>query len=543
MKVPRTVVAACLDGDRLCALSAVVGSSGVHVKAWVTAQAPAGLDIRDATAVGAWLRTTLQNAGVTGSRLLFAVPRGEVVLKRLKLPRGAAETDLASIVRLQMTRQISFAIEGTAIDYAVIDPGVTDIIPLEPAAMGPGGRAPITDAASATGMVDVLAGALPGERMAFLRSAASAAGMKVDRVGLRAAGAAAILAGASRVREGSIVGVAAGSASIEFIVLERGRLVFARSADFGFSTGGTSGTGEESLAHRVAVEAKRTWMSYRVGHDSAAVDAVAVLGEGDMARDLAVACGAALELPAECVGLPRKFELPQSMTEPDRLVAAPLVGLLGVGLLAPATLDFAHPRKPPDVGAARRQRVLLAAMLAIAGAGTGVYFAVNDLAELRSSERIASTKLKNLDEKYADFLLGDARLQHMRQWVDSDVDWLAHARWLSDTMPDPRTAQLDSLTGRLDAGVAFTPRDAKNPRYVGGAWGVDRQTVFGIAGRASARSVANGLRADLVESKLYTLDSRGPDTPDRFDYTLSTPLANPADVSKPASGAASGSAP
>lgn len=533
MKVPRTMVVACLDGDRLCALSAVVGGSGVHVKAWLTSPVPPGVDARDPSAVGAWLRSTLDKAGVTGSRLVLAVPRGEVVLKRLRLPVTAAAADIPSIVRLQMTRQISFAMEGTAIDYAVIDPGTPDIIPLEPVG-APAGRGSATPAPGEPAVgVDIFAGALPGERMAFLRAAADSAGLRIERIGLRAAGAAALLAGASRVRDGSVVGVAAGPASIEFVVLERGRLVFARSADFGLAT--PSGT-EETLAHRVAVEAKRTWMSYRVGHDSAAVDAVAVLGEGGMALELSSACGEALELPAECVGLPRRFELPGSMTEPDRLVMAPLVGLLGESLLAPATLDFAHPRKPPDVGAARRQRALLAVLVAVAASGTGITFAVNDLASLRSDERAASKKRASLAGEYDELLLEDARLRHALEWDASDADWLAHARWLSDAMPDPRTAQLDTLSGRLEADVVFAPRDPKNPRYVGGEWRASREAVLSLAGRAQARSVANALRATLVESKVYTLDSRGPDTPDRYDYVLTTARRSPLDEPEPAKG-------
>lgn len=505
MNVPRNIVAASLDADRLCAISATAGPGSVKVRAWVSAQIPAGIEARDPPAVAEWVRGTLDGAGVTGSRLVLAVPRGEVVLKRLKLPRGErGEADLASMVRLQMIRQLNFAIEGAAIDYT----------PLDEAGAGP-----------APSMVDVLAGALPGERMAFLRGVASGADLRVERVGLRSAGAAALLAQASRLREGSVLGVAAGWASIEFVVIERGRLVFARAADFGLaSAGGGAGGGEESLAQRVAVEAKRTWMSYRVGHDSASVDTVAVLGEGPLARELAAACGAGLELPATCVSVPETLHLPERMPEADRLVALPLLGLLGERLLVPATLDFAHPRRAIDMGARRRQLALAGAAVLVAVAGLGIVMGSRDLDRLRSSARLAGQRRSNLETDYREFLLTDARLRHIEEWRGADPDWLAHLSWLSNAMPDPRRAQLDVLTGRLAASVAFTTRDGT---YSGGEWSMQRESTFGLQGHAAARDVANELRARLVASNVYVVDSRGPDTPDRFDYMLATPAASP----------------
>ncbi len=509
MNLPRSIIAASLDADRLCAIGAGFGPGGARVRSWASAQVPSGLDPRDSTAVGEWVRTTLDKAGVHGTRLVLAVPRGEVVLKRLKLPRGQGrgrEADLASMVRLQMVRQLNFAIEGTAIDYMPVDGGGTDPV-----------------VSPAPGLADVLAGALPGERMAFLRGVASAAGLKIERVGLRSAGAAALLAQASRLREGSVLGVAAGWASIEFVVLERGRIVFARSADFGLAT--ANGT-DEPLARRVAVEAKRTWMAYRVGHDSAAVDGVAVLGEGDLARELSAACGEALELPATRVGLPAGLELPEKMPEADRLVALPLLGLLSERLLAPPTLDFAHPRRAPDLGARRRQLVLLGVLAGVVVVGTGIVLGAVNLGALRSNARDTAQDRARLEEQYRDFLLADARLKHVENWRAAEPDWLAHIGWLSDAMPDPRQAQLDALSGNLGASVRFATKDGS---YVGGEWSLDGGTTFTLQGRAASREVADGLRTRLVREDAYLINSIGADTPDRFHFALKAAPPAPED--------------
>jgi hypothetical protein len=271
-------------------------------------------------------------------------------------------------------------------------------------------------------------------------------------------------------------------------------------------------------------------MSYRVGHDSAEVAAVAVLGEGPLAKELALACGAGLELPASCVGLPDPLDLPATMPEADRLVAIPLLGLLGERLLVPPTLDFAHPRRAPDAGARRRQGVLAGIAALAALAAGGVYFASQDLGRLRQSAKIAGDRRATLEDRWRDILLSDARLRHAERWVSADPDWLAHVGWLSETMPDTRRAQLDSLSGLLRADVSFSTKDGS---YLRGAWGTSRDSEFTLEGRA-AREVANELRSRLVASKLYTLDSLGADTPDRFKYVLTSPAASPAELPAPA---------
>ena len=122
---------------------------------------------------------------------MIAAPRGEVVLKRLRLPKttGAGDAELAGMVRLQMARQLTMAIEGTAIDYVTIESG----------ARGVAGEAPTTAPGSA-GTLDVLAAALPADRMQWYVAMAEAAGCSIERVGLRASGAAATASAGSRTR-------------------------------------------------------------------------------------------------------------------------------------------------------------------------------------------------------------------------------------------------------------------------------------------------------------------------------------------------------
>lgn len=515
MKLGGPIVAINLDGDRLCALSAGNGDR-VRVRAWLSSQVPSGVDMRSPEAMGTWIRGELERAGLAGSRAVFVVSRGDVVLKRLRLPRaeGVDETELAGMVRLQMARQLTMAIEGATIDYVPI--GVEGL-PTEP------------------GQIDVLAGALPGDRMSFLRGLSSAAGLRVERVGLRSAGAAAILAEASAKRNGPILGIAMGTGSMEFVVVDAGRLVFARSADVGLSAL-AKGERQENFAERAAVEAKRTWMSYRVGPESVQVESVAVIGEGPLAAEVARRCGESLEIAWELVGIPKAIELPAAMPETERLVAVSLAGLLAEEILTTRTLDFAHPRKPPDRAAAKRQLVLLGVLLLIVVGGGGWYLAKRDLGRLGSDAAAARDRRSKLASQYAEFLLREARLRHLERWPKAGIDWVGHAAWLSDLMPDPRLAQLDSLAGRLAADVRFIPHEGG---YSGGRWELRQEAVLSLQGPTRDRETANDLRARLVGSQIYTVDSKGPDVPRRFSFelTTATPLPSPpAPASEPTEG-------
>ncbi len=522
MSGSRATVVMVLDADRLSAATVQGGEGRARVTSWISKQVPKDVDPRDAEVFGKWLRSQLESAGMAGSRLVVAVPRGEVVLKRLKLPRppgdeGVAESALAGMVKLQLTRHLTVAVEGTAIDFAPIA--------TETPAAGPA-------------MADVLAGALPGDRLRFLQSVAREARMKLHKVRLRAAGAAELLAEVSRVKGKAVMGIVVGWASIEFVVVDQGRLVFARAGGFGLATPAAPGEDETegAFARRVAVEAKRTWMSYRVGQDSAQVEAVVVVGEGPLAAEVGQRCGAALELPWEHAAWPESVTFPRTMTEHDRLVAAPLIALAEGH---EAMLDFANPRKPPDPGAARRQRILAAALGLIVICGVSYVVGAERLSGLRWQAAEKEEERATLLAAYEKYLLKDARLKHIEHWNGAGVDWLAHMRWLSDQMPDPSVAQLDAFTGELGAAVVFEPKDPRRPAYTGGVWRTDQRAEFSLGGRVETRELANDLRARLVNAKFYIVKSRGPDVEKRFDFVVQTSSALPVEPAAPGKGGGS----
>ncbi|MFN0132319.1 MAG: type IV pilus biogenesis protein PilM [Phycisphaerales bacterium] len=508
-------VALTIDGGRLWAMAASASGERLRFRAWLDSAIPTDVDPRDPEALGAWIGRELDRGGLPRGRIVIGVPRSEVVLKRLRFPRAAAsiEAELAGMVRLQMARQLTMAIEGTAIDFLRLS----------------------DDGTAADAPVSILAAALPAERLSYYKALARAAKCKIDRIGLRAAGLATLLGPVSEKHAGPVLAIGVGSSTIEFVVVHDGRLVFARAAEMPQS----EGEGSESLVQRAAVEAKRTWMSYRVGDDAAEVDAVVIPGVGELARQLGERCGEALDMPWESAPLPHHIELPPQMPEVQRLMLAPLAGLLAE---RSQTLDFANPRRAPDLGAKRRQLILAAALCVLVLGGTGYLLASRELASLRTRLGLANDKLGSLRKEYANYLLEDARAQHLARWTTADTDWLAHLRGIAERMPSPKDATLDQLSGRLQAAVTFEP---VRGQYDTTGWKTASVVTLSLPGRMKNREVADELRRRLLATGAYQLESLGADEPDRFNFELIGP-AQPSDpapsVTPPAPTATPGTA-
>jgi hypothetical protein len=488
-----------LDGSRLSALSAHVTPGGVDIARWHTASRPEGVSGEDAGAVGAWLGGELKSAGLPRSRVILAMARNDVVIKPLTLPvgEGVSEDSIAGAVRLQMVRQLTMSMDGTSIDYTVMP-----------------GRTPDT--------VGVIAGAMPGPRVQWVRDVASAAGCRLVRIGLRCSGASALLAELSQRRSGPVLGIAVGAMTTEFVVVEDGQMMLARAAELPRP----SDVGEyEAFVQRLAVEAKRTWMSYRSATPGLEVELVAVLGDGDLARQVGTVCGQGLNVPGEIVPLPTVAARSCNVPEPDRGTMASLAGLLVEGVLGTPTLDFANPRKAPDLAARRRQLVLAAALLLIVTGGFGYVASKKSLNALNAQLETLRSEEGRLKKQVEQYLALDARVNHVEQWKNARVDWLPHIKKLSDTLPSPHDSTTDEFTGKLAVTTFYDPKG--KTQYPGGEWVTRTNTVFDLAGKVDNRTIAAGLRERLLADKIYSVESRGPDTPDRYSVELATHLRRP----------------
>jgi hypothetical protein len=297
--------------------------------------------------------------------------------------------------------------------------------------------------------------------------------------------------------------------------------------------------GTAEFVPRVAVEAKRTWMSWRGAEGSAEIDAMVMPGRGTLESELGRKCAEAMELPFERIEMPGAVEMPE-IPEADRLMLVPLIGLLVESLGSRETMDFAHPRKAPDLGAARRQRVLAGILGLIVLGGGGIVAANLSLQKARAGLDAAEKAGAGLRGDYAKFLADSAKLGHVQKWTSARVDWLAHLKYLSDQMPDPRQGLMDNVSGGLAARVDLAVKS--DGKYDAKGWQLTQRAAFSIQGHVKQRDIADNLRDRLVGAKeIYSdVESKGPDTPEQFALSLTTSLPTPEAPPKPAKPAGGG---
>ncbi len=501
-------VAVHIEGGRLSAVLARRRGVGIEVEKWLIAEVPAAVDVADGAAVGAWIWAQLDGAGMGEAArkggVVFAASRGEVMLKRLTFPPGVTAHEMPGMVRLQMGRHMTGPRDdagATGVDY----------VPVE--AVGGGGGA---------GAMLVLAAALPPERMEWRRAVARAAGLSIGRVGLSVEGSAAIvraMGDGSRGRgaAGSVLGIVPAAGATEIVVVEGGMgggLAFARSIEV-VRPRSEEESSEGAIAALV-VEAKRTWMSYRVGTDSADVEAVVVAGTDAFASRLAAEVGGALEIPAACVDWPAAITGPEALTASEKSALSPLVGLLTQR--PDEGLNLIEPRKAAPAGEARRRAVLIGALGLVLVVGGAYTWAKRDLGGRRDELAEVRSKQREVDVKHGEFVRARARLDHLKAYLGAKPDWTAHLNRVNQQLPEPPAAVIEDLRVAQVTDVRFElPKDG-GKSYFRGKWDVRPVVTIGVAGRVRQRDVADDLRMRLLDD--YSVEPRGADVADRFDYLL-----------------------
>ncbi len=473
-----------IDRDAISAVEVQRIGERVVVRQALCERRELDLDPSDASRVGGWIGARLRERGLPRGSVVLALPRRDVVLKRIEAPSEVTDSELDSLVRLQMSRQIAVASQEAVIDYV--------------------------DLGEEEGKRIVLAGALPSDRYQWLQSVAEHGQLRYRQIRLLASGIEPLLSGVAAHAGQATLAIAAGLATAEIVVIDGGRPVFARSAEVSRPQG-EQGFG--AYADRLAVEAKRTWMGYRVSSGAQEIEDIAVVGCGEGEEQIARCCAEALELPARTVGMP-------GWVEADQELGSELLTLVGLG--APAggrVLDFANPRKVRDASEGRRRAVLLA-VLGLLVVGGGAY--VLGLGELgRLEGRVASLRSTNgeLRGQYAAMLGLSARLHHLEAYRGARPDWVGHLAFLSERLPEPEFGLVNSISGRFEGGdVVFTPTGSG----LQGTWDAPALTRFSFSGSATREGLPGELRARLLEGGVYRVRTIGADVGDRYAFELST---------------------
>src|SRR5262245_8342297 len=384
----RAVLASTVNGGR--------GGAGLLVKRAIVEDFPADLDAENPQALGLWIGQKLDQARIPRSKATVSIGREHVGLKRITLPTNEPD-ELADMTRLALQRDLPFDAETAVIDF----------VPVE------------TGPASTT----VLAVAVPQAMIAHARAVMSAAGLSIDRISLRTMGAAALLkdsdfavsdfglsskaAGAngttpraqpsngdlpanlkSRTHDPkapSALAIDVTGESVEFCLVAGDAIRFSRAAEV------PQPQDRLAVADALVTETRRTWMSYRVDDEASDVRLATVMGDQRVSDYACGPLGDMLKIPVTVMREhPRVNANGQDM---DRVW--PLAGLLLEPAMGREMIDFAHPRKAPDLSARARKRRLLVAGLLVVLFGAIFTLAKRDLAaKQRQSDALASQEVQ-----------------------------------------------------------------------------------------------------------------------------------------------------
>ncbi len=445
----------CLDWDprTLRVVQATVGKGGVRVLGVGEISVPPDVEVTRADSFGEFLRSALRSQGLRGDRAVMVVPRQDAVLNPLTLP-PTADSELASMVRFQVGKELPFGLDQAAVDFAILHREGGD-----------------------RGSIEILVAAVRNHVVEHYKAVAEAAGLTLDRLGLRPYANMVALTQDDAHCKGRIVLVDVGPVMTEIDILRDGRLVFSRAAAVTVRAAGGSAapgapaaasdaavipfldTGERaaSSVDELLVEVTRTLAAYRASDPGAAIDRMIVAGS----------CGVENEL-AEAMA--KRFEAPTSIYRPAEGFVRSLgrrvsVGWSGFGAVlglawgqvrtGTAHFDFLNPKKPVDVRREKLRRVPVVATLVallFLSAGVAVGMRIHERSvKIRDLNAKLAAATKELDE-IRDFT---AKVTLADEWRKKRIVWLDEFRILSEAMPITKGAYLSELRTTEDGTIVL----------------------------------------------------------------------------------------
>jgi len=423
---PRRLGAAtALDLDGPLLRVAQSGGGAITDLATSPLDLPAGTDRSDPAALGRALAAALDKLRVRPGPVVFALPRAQVYLRTLAVPVVADVSELASIVHLQLARELPFRMDEAVIDFQVLRQFTPAVKPSDPKAA--------LEAPAPSPKLEILAAAVKRDVVEFHESLATAAGLKLAALGWIASAEARCLAACSAAEApAALVTLRAGEVGVD-VVTGRG-VLFSRGAAVPGGDFAEAATIEVvrslhnfgGLAGGTAVA--RTVVAGATGHETAVIKL--------LASRLAIPCGA-LEFA--------KLGLPASARDSAAGASAAIGLALGATDDGGLAFDFIDPKRPADRRDLRRVKVL--GGIAAAAALFILLFAVrSSLVQKREANlKEAQLELAAEDKKRPIYRRMTQQAATVKAWQAEGRDWLDHYAWLSAVLPRSEDLYVTSL--------------------------------------------------------------------------------------------------
>lgn len=450
---PGPVTAIDIDGQTLRLVQGAPKSDGFAISKVASAklELPPDADRNDATVMGRAIAKALNELRLKPSAVVMGVPRAQVVLRTLQLPVINDIAELASMVHLQVGRDLPFRMDEAVVDFKVRRK-------IEPPAISGGDK--IENAPPPK--LEVLVAAVKTDVVDNWRQIAETAGVKLSALGLLPYANARCVE-ACHVAEGNeafaLVSLRPDEVNID--VIGEQALLFSRGAQVrpGYEAEHPDPNSSEpppeapkneaewlgEFVNLVTIEVVRSLHAYSGMEPANAVGKVVVSGatgfEAPVLASLAKRVGrpCALLDPATALGF----------SEEGRDQAAGEVAAIGLalGVNDPHGLpfDFLNPKKPAVQRDLRRTKILAAmaaaASLMIFAHGLRTYL-VNQRQKVSREWAAKVEQAKKMEPLYRKMIQQGAVID---DWANGGRNWLNHYAFLSAVLPGSEEIYVTSL--------------------------------------------------------------------------------------------------
>ena len=409
---------------------------------------PADADRTDPAVLGAALAKALEQLRLKPGPVVMGLPRAQVVLKTLLLPVIAEVSELASVVHLQVGRDLPFRLADAVVDFQILRQ-ITPPAPKPDPNAKPGAEPP----AAPPPKLEVLVAVAKRDVVTHYQRVAEAAGVKLVALGLLPnAGARCVEACrvAERGQSFALVSLRADEVSID--VACDGAVPFSRGA----AMKPAEPNAPEPFVNAATIEVVRSLHSYggqgaagspakvlvagATGHEAALVAALA----SRMSSTVATLDTAALDLPAEA--------------RVDAAGSTSAIGLaLGYADAGGLPFDFLNPKRPAVPRDTRRVKIL-AGLVAVAA----LFLLVAGIRQWLVGQRQAvldalTADAVNAEKNRPAYRKVISQAAVVNEWVVGERDWLLHYAHLTAVMPRSEEVFLTSFAvsgpGSLRLGV------------------------------------------------------------------------------------------
>ncbi len=356
------------DTRTLRIVHASLGKRGVTIDRLLAVANPPSIDISDPKQMGSHIRKALDQERIVTKHATVDIPRDQVILNTLSFPKAARE-ELPGMVQIQIAKELPFAVGDACIDFTV------------------------SSSSSDEATIEVLVAAVRREVVQQYVATFEAAGLKLDRIGLRPyANKVAVCELLKHGMPERVVFVDVRPSLTEIGVLHNSALAFSRAASVAIpkpsehsgtlagpeSSGSDSESGlslnvsgiadtiaQEQVIQPLVSEVAVSIEAYRAKEPGAQINHVVISGDVGVEEVLAEVLQKRLGVTSEIYNPASSFGW-----EPDEgASAAAFSASLGL-VLSHASLDgqhfdFLHPKRTESVTQKRLKMAPLAAAVAI----------------------------------------------------------------------------------------------------------------------------------------------------------------------------------